>query len=231
MPVSKKKDECWGDVMGEFKRGQLHSGKDKKQKVKSPDQAKAIAASMCNNGEEAKAKKKEQAMAIGYSEEAAELIAELHFEEEKKLKKKYASGLTSEEQKTAKREAKETMEKKGSAKEVYEDWDSDKSYRDRQKKKGKSMPKSAATKAYEDKFESSESEDFSDKGLAAKAKKSGISLSTLKAVYQRGMAAWKSGHRPGVSPQQWAMARVNSFITGKGGARKADSDLWKKKKK
>lgn len=69
------------------------------------------------------------------------------------------------------------------------------------------------------------------KGLAAKAKASGIPLSKLQAVYRRGMAAWKSGHRPGVAPQQWAMGRVNSFITGKGGARKADSDLLKGKKK
>ena len=69
------------------------------------------------------------------------------------------------------------------------------------------------------------------KGLAAKAKASGIPLSKLQAVYRRGMAAWKSGHRPGVAPQQWAMGRVNSFITGKGRARKADSDLLKKGKK
>jgi len=29
----------------------------------------------------------------------------------------------------------------------------------------------------------------------------------------------------------WAMGRVNSFISGKGGARTADADLLKKKKK
>jgi hypothetical protein len=29
----------------------------------------------------------------------------------------------------------------------------------------------------------------------------------------------------------WAMGRVNSFISGKGGARKADADLLKKRKK
>lgn len=71
------------------------------------------------------------------------------------------------------------------------------------------------------------------KSLAEKARKSGISLGVLRKVFQRGMAAWKSGHRPGMSPQQWAHARVNSFITG-GGARKADKDLLgggKKKKK
>lgn len=52
-------------------------------------------------------------------------------------------------------------------------------------------------------------------GLAAKAKKSGISLATLKKVYNRGVAAWKSGHRPGTTPQQWGHARVNAFIVKK----------------
>jgi hypothetical protein len=73
------------------------------------------------------------------------------------------------------------------------------------------------------------------KGLAAKAKKSGISIETLRKVYNRGMAAWRGGHRPGTTPQQWAMARVNSYITkGKGTYYGADSDLsgqGKKKQK
>ena len=67
------------------------------------------------------------------------------------------------------------------------------------------------------------------KGLVKKAEKSGISYGILKKVYDRGMAAWRTGHRPGTTPQQWAFARVNSFITG-GGARKSDADLWKKRK-
>ena len=63
-------------------------------------------------------------------------------------------------------------------------------------------------------------------GLVKKAEKSGISYSILKQVYNRGMAAWKGGHRPGASQQQWAFARVNSFITkGKGTWGKADKDL------
>ncbi len=63
-------------------------------------------------------------------------------------------------------------------------------------------------------------------GLADKAKKSGVSLSTLKKVYARGIAAWNSGHRPGTTPQQWAHARVNSYITkGKGTYHGADKDL------
>ena len=69
-------------------------------------------------------------------------------------------------------------------------------------------------------------------GLEKKAKKSGISYGILKQVYDRGMAAWKTGHRPGASQQQWAFARVNSFITkGSGTWGKADKDLAAKVKK
>lgn len=70
-----------------------------------------------------------------------------------------------------------------------------------------------------------------EKALANKAKATGISKTTLKDVYEKGLAAWKRGHRPGVGQHQWAMARVNSFVTGKGGARKADKGLWKKASK
>ena len=67
-------------------------------------------------------------------------------------------------------------------------------------------------------------------GLKKKAEKSGISYGILKKVYDRGMAAWKSGHRPGATPQQWAYARVNSFLTGGKTRTTADADLWKQAK-
>src|SRR6056300_710588 len=54
-------------------------------------------------------------------------------------------------------------------------------------------------------------------GLKNKAEKSGMPYSILKKVYDRGMAAWRGGHRPGASQQQWAFARVNSFITKSSG--------------
>ena len=65
-----------------------------------------------------------------------------------------------------------------------------------------------------------------NKGVAEKAKKSGIPKGILMKVYNRGMAAYGTGHRPGASQAQWAMARVNSFIgRGKGTWGKADKDL------
>ena len=63
-------------------------------------------------------------------------------------------------------------------------------------------------------------------GLKKKAEKSGMPIGILRKVYNRGMAAWKTGHRPGTTPQQWAFARVNSFITkSKGTWGGADKDL------
>ena len=67
------------------------------------------------------------------------------------------------------------------------------------------------------------------KGLQNKAKKTGMPYSILKKVYDRGMAAWKGGHRPGATQQQWAFARVNSFVTKSSGTwGGADKDLAKK---
>ena len=79
---------------------------------------------------------------------------------------------------------------------------------------------------------SSYEELLENEALKKKASKSGVSYGTLKKVFNRGMAAWKSGHRPGTTPQQWGHARVNSYITkGKGTYYGADSDLSGKGKK
>ena len=66
--------------------------------------------------------------------------------------------------------------------------------------------------------------------LRKKSKASGIPMGILRKVFAKGMQAWNAGHRPGVAQHQWGMGRVNSFITGAGGARKADADLWTKAK-
>ena len=70
-----------------------------------------------------------------------------------------------------------------------------------------------------------------EKSLRAKAEKSRFTYGQLAAVYRRGQGAYLSSGSRNVPMGAWAMGRVNSFITGKGGARKADADLMKKKKK
>jgi hypothetical protein len=64
-----------------------------------------------------------------------------------------------------------------------------------------------------------------------KAEKTGMPYSILKQVYDRGMAAWRGGHRPGATQVQWALARVNSFVTKSSGTwGGADKDLAAKVK-
>jgi hypothetical protein len=66
------------------------------------------------------------------------------------------------------------------------------------------------------------------KSLSEIAKATGISKSILDTVYDRGMAAWRTGHRPGASQQAWGMARVHSFVMKGKTWRTADADLARK---
>jgi hypothetical protein len=52
-----------------------------------------------------------------------------------------------------------------------------------------------------------------------------IPLKTVKTIYNRGLAAWRTGHRPGASPQAWGYARVHSFATKGKTYYTADQDL------
>ena len=67
-----------------------------------------------------------------------------------------------------------------------------------------------------------------DTALKNKAEKSGIPLGILRQVLNRGRAAWKDSHKPGTNPDQWGLARCNSFITGGKTRFTADKDLWEK---
>jgi len=88
------------------------------------------------------------------------------------------------------------------------------------------------TKKYKEIYGEEEVKSFSEfvtenKGLKKKSDETGAPMSVLNKVYDRGLAAYKTGHRPGTTAPQWAMARVNSFLTyGKGTAQKADKDLF-----
>ena len=63
------------------------------------------------------------------------------------------------------------------------------------------------------------------KSLPEIAKATKIPLKTLRTIYNRGLAAWRTGHRPGASPQAWGYARVHSFVTKGKTYYTADADL------
>ena len=69
------------------------------------------------------------------------------------------------------------------------------------------------------------------KALLKKAEESNFTFSQLAAVFRRGQSAYLSSGSRNVSMHAWSMARVNSFISGKGGARKADADIYSKSKR
>lgn len=50
------------------------------------------------------------------------------------------------------------------------------------------------------------------KSLEDKAKATGVPLDILKKVYNKGLSAYRTGHRPGATPEQWGYARVHSFL-------------------
>ena len=62
-------------------------------------------------------------------------------------------------------------------------------------------------------------------GLPAVSKATGVPMSVLEKVYNRGLAAWRTGHRPGASQHAWGMARVHSFVLHGKTWRTADKDL------
>lgn len=71
-------------------------------------------------------------------------------------------------------------------------------------------------------------DDAIETGLKKKADETGVPIGILRAVMRRGMAAWKTGHRPGATEQQWGYARVNSFLVKADGTwGGADKDLAK----
>jgi hypothetical protein len=84
--------------------------------------------------------------------------------------------------------------------------------------RGVKTRKSSYTVAWKQRFPDARS-------LEEKAQVTGVPLHFLLKSYNRGMAAWRTGHRPGATQQQWGYARVHSFLLCGTTARTTDSDL------
>jgi hypothetical protein len=97
-------------------------------------------------------------------------------------------------------------------------WKSSSAYRPFKTDKGAKTQKSSYTQKFHKKYPNA-------KSLPEIAKSTGIPLSTLRTVYNRGMAAWRTGHRPGASQQAWAFARVHSYAVHGKTWHTTDSDL------
>ncbi len=64
-------------------------------------------------------------------------------------------------------------------------------------------------------------------GLQKRAEKVNIPYDIIAEVYARGLYDWEESKKTGSStPNQWAFARVNSFISAGKAITDGDSDLW-----
>jgi len=69
------------------------------------------------------------------------------------------------------------------------------------------------------------------KTLKQKSKVTGVPSRPLRESYNRGMAAWRTGHRPGATQQQWGYARVHSLLTCGKTYYTTDSDIVRNTKR
>ena len=69
------------------------------------------------------------------------------------------------------------------------------------------------------------------KSLEERSKVTGVPLKFIKTVYNRGMAAWRTGHRPGMSQQAWSYPRVSSYLLCGKAHYTADADQVRAAKK
>lgn len=93
-----------------------------------------------------------------------------------------------------------------------------KDYKDFKTDKGMKTKTSSYTKRFHRKYPGV-------KSLPEIAAATKIPLHTLKTIYNRGLAAWRTGHRPGASPQAWGYARVHSYVMKGKTYRTADQNL------
>jgi hypothetical protein len=69
-----------------------------------------------------------------------------------------------------------------------------------------------------------------DTSLKSKADATGVPLQYITECYNRGLGAWRTGHRPGATEQQWGYARVHSFLLCGKTHYGPDADIVKKAK-
>ena len=128
---------------------------------------------------------------------------------------KYFSGLS---------EKKKTLRKKELTKRAKLSWKTPKAYRPFKTDKGARTKTSKYVKEWKRRFPGATS-------LEAASKATGVPLSEIKQSYNRGMAAWRTGHRPGATQQQWGYARAYSMLTCGKTHYTTDADLVKDAKR
>lgn len=132
---------------------------------------------------------------------------------------KYFEGLDQETRKKREKVIEERMKEGVKPPKLYEDLPGD----DEADTKRSKYSKTKVAEDIREEIKKPGKEEF----IRAASKVSGVRPSIIEQVYDRGMKAWStSGHRPGAGPEQWAIARVYSFLSGGKTQKTADKDLW-----
>jgi hypothetical protein len=103
-------------------------------------------------------------------------------------------------------------------------WKAEKAYRPFKTDKGVKTRKSKYTLEWKKKFPKALS-------ISEASKSTGVPSSLIKQSYNRGVAAWRTGHRPGATKEQWGVARYRSMLLCGKTHYTTDSDLVRKAKK
>lgn len=69
------------------------------------------------------------------------------------------------------------------------------------------------------------------KSIEGASKVTGVPASLIRQSYNRGVAAWRTGHRPGATKEQWGIARYRSMLLCGKTHYTTDLDLVQKAKK
>ena len=129
--------------------------------------------------------------------------------------KRYFSGLSQ----TKRRQRKKELTKRAKL-----SWKDQKAYRPFKTDEGKKTRTSKYNLEWKKKFPKSTS-------IPDAAKITGVPKGVIEESYNRGVAAWRTGHRPGATKEQWGIARYRSMLLCGKTHYTADSDLVKKAKK
>lgn len=129
--------------------------------------------------------------------------------------KRYFSGLS----KTRKQQRRKEITERSKL-----SWKTARAYRPFKTDKGVKTRKSSYTAQWQSRFPRSH-------GLEDASRVTGVPLRFLKESYNRGMAAWRTGHRPGATQQQWGYARAYSMLLKGKTYYTTDADIVKDAKK
>lgn len=111
--------------------------------------------------------------------------------------RKYYAGLSKKEIETRKREIAKGVKTSYKDPEAYKPFSTD-------------VGKKTKRSVYTEKFHSLFPKVHTLEGVS---EVTGIPLDIVQKVYNKGLAAWRTGHRPGATQTQWGYARVYSFAT------------------